>query len=150
MALAHPDSAFLFVSLLHEYSLIIEQWRKFSESKSCHIFQLQEHLQQQDAANKKLRSQLAENSQVIADLEYKLECQRQSASAFCNAPVPAESPSHREIHNLENCCLSCSPSCLMLDDASSPVATVSFDDDEVCELEGEERAPKRRRTDDGE
>ena len=147
MALAHPDSAPWFVSLFHQYSLTIEQWRRLSDGKSSHISQLQELLEQLEAGNQELRSKLSKQSKVIAELEYELECQRQSASAFCNAPVPAESLHHRETQDSGNCYL-CSPSRLMLNESSPPIAAVSFGD-EVCE-EGEERTTKRRRTNDGE
>lgn len=157
MELAHPDSAPWFVSLFHQYSLTIEHWRRLYDSKSSHFLQLQEHLGTLETELRELRSSHAKQSEAIAgyraavsSLEYDLECQRQSASAFCNAPLPSEPCLHQQTHHLGDCYLCCSPTCLMPSEVSSPNEITPSGDDGVCELGMEDRARKRRRSDDGE
>lgn len=158
MELAPSDSASWFVSLFHQYSLTIGHWQRLSDSKSAHVFQLQERLGALETELRELRSSHAKQSEAIAGyreaigaLEYELECQRQSASAFCNAPLPGRSPLQQEMHPLENCYLPCSPSRLMMSETLSPDAAITAGDNETCEAgEGGQCTRKRRRTDDGE
>lgn len=154
MELANPHSASWFVSLFHEYSITIDHWRKLSETKSSHVSQLQERLGALETEVRELRNSHAKQSEAIASyrgtiasLECELQQQRQAAFAFCSAPLSVEPTPHSEMHQPEDCYLSCSPSRLMTSEPPSLNEAITIEEESGHELvEDDRHTRKRKRT----